>query len=134
MRGPAHLFVYGTLRAGSRGGPAKLLSERAVRIGLARVRGALYRVGAYPGLVLGSASDSDRVQGDVFALPDDPSLLAALDRYEGCGPDDPRPHAYERVRADAELDDGRRVSAWTYAWLGRVDPADRIPEWPWPRA
>jgi gamma-glutamylcyclotransferase (GGCT)/AIG2-like uncharacterized protein YtfP len=77
-----HLFVYGTLRRGAQpNGHAALLHGAARFVGRGRVRGRLYRVSWYPGLV-DSDDGHDTVVGDVFALPAGESLLAALDAYE----------------------------------------------------
>jgi gamma-glutamylcyclotransferase (GGCT)/AIG2-like uncharacterized protein YtfP len=133
MRGPAHLFVYGTLRGGSTLPPARLLARRATFACTASVRGALFHLGSYPGLVIDDAAD-DWIPGDVFSLPDDRDLLAALDAYEGCGAGDPQPHAYQRVAARARRDDGVEIDVWVYAYRGAVLRERRIPEWPWPPA
>lgn len=113
--------------------------ERTARfVGEATVRGALYDLGAYPGLVVVEGDDK-RVTGEVYAL--DPegvqATLEALDSYEGCAIEDPEPHEYRREIVPATLGDGSELAAWTYllnrsqsgltpvaggdyvAWLGR---------------
>ena len=70
------LFVYGTLRRGLRlhhhMDGAEYLSE-------GRVKGDLYDIGAYPGLVVDP--NSNWVTGELFAV--DELILARLDKVEG---------------------------------------------------
>ena len=97
------------------------LAREAKFVGRARIQGRLFRLGEYPGLVL--SRDPDRwVHGEVYALdrPSDtlPDTLARLDDYEGCGPDDPEPHEFERVEQDIILESGARDKAWVYIYEG----------------
>lgn len=106
------LFVYGTLRPGLDGPMARWLADRAEWIGAGWIGGKLYQVADYPGFVPGEAG---RVYGDLFALPDAEALLARLDAYEECTPDDPLPHEYRRERCLVETADGP-VDAWVYLY------------------
>lgn len=85
------LFVYGTLRRGGSNDMAQF-GWRARWHGLARVRGRLYDLGPYPGLVLGGAQ---WVRGELYWM--DPSIEPALDRLEEVWPD--RTGEYRRLRA-----------------------------------
>jgi gamma-glutamylcyclotransferase (GGCT)/AIG2-like uncharacterized protein YtfP len=64
---PEYLFVYGTLLPGV--GPIRLreLTRRLRPVGLATVRGRLYDLGAYPGVVVDAVGDE--VAGYVYELP-----------------------------------------------------------------
>ncbi len=106
------LFVYGTLRCGSRHPNATRLAREATWLGRAVVRGRLWRVAHYPGLV---APGSGIVRGDLFRLHDEASL-SWLDAYEMCGPDDPRPHCYARAAIGVRWR-GRTATAATYLWV-----------------
>jgi len=110
-----HLFVYGTLRKAVGHAMHRVLERAARMVGLATVRGALYDLGSYPGLVI-TGHDVDRVKGEVYALDPDgaEAALALLDAYEGCAPSDPMPHEYRRVRVQVTFDDGADDEAWTY--------------------
>lgn len=103
-----HLFVYGSLAPGRQN--AHVLAGIAGDWRPASVRGVLLAEGwgaamGYPGIVL--EPRGERVRGLVFSA----STLAAhwprLDAFEGDG--------YERVRVDAELEDGTIVRAHVYA-------------------
>lgn len=103
------VFVYGTLR---RGGCNHGRMDGARRLGAATVRGRLYSLGWYPGLILDS--NALEVLGEVFELTE-PNHLAELDRYEGCHPDRPGPHEYQRVEAEVTTRHGP-LSAWIWVW------------------
>jgi gamma-glutamylcyclotransferase (GGCT)/AIG2-like uncharacterized protein YtfP len=107
MSEPAHLFVYGTLRAESGHPMARRLRARARLVGKGSVPGRLYDIGWYPAGVF-DANEKRRIHGDVFALPPGGKLLAEMDAYEGTDPE------YARLPLDITLDDGRIVRAWTY--------------------
>lgn len=76
------VFVYGTLR---RGGSNDINHLRPAPrfLGFAEVRGALFDLGDYPGLVLASQGglDGAPVHGEVYLVA--PGLEAVLDRIEG---------------------------------------------------
>lgn len=125
-RGPAavclrevvdHLFVYGTLRRAAAHPMHALLSAAADSIGAARVRGRLYQLGHYPGLVLDDRAGW--VVGELFFVHD-PSVYAVLDEYEGAAPTDRPPHEYARVVGQVARAEGLQVSAWIYEYRWSV--------------
>ena len=118
------LFVYGSLRRAADFPEARLLAEAGVYRGPARAQGRLYRIDWYPGFVP-SADPLQWVVGDLFALEDGP-LLAMLDGYEGCGPDDPEPHEFRRARIIVEAPGGT-IQAWAYLYAGPIDASRWIP-------
>lgn len=117
---PALLFVYGTLRpALARGEPARLI--RGLRhCGAATVRGLLYDLGGYPGLVPGEGL----VRGDLLEITS-PEQFAALDAYEECS--GPRP-LYRREVMPVVRADGEQVLAWVYLSARPLAAARPIPE------
>jgi gamma-glutamylcyclotransferase (GGCT)/AIG2-like uncharacterized protein YtfP len=139
-----HLFVYGTLLPGLAPVAAAPLVARLRPLGPATVPGRLYDLGPYPALVFDPSAPA-RVCGELFALPDDPALLAALDSYEECVASDPAGGLYRRVEAVATLADGRALACWVYAynrdvgsapliahgdyrrWVGRKEPPGETP-------
>jgi gamma-glutamylcyclotransferase (GGCT)/AIG2-like uncharacterized protein YtfP len=111
-----HLFVYGTLRRSIAHPMHALLGGTASSLGDARVRGVLYRVASYPGLVLDGGAGW--VLGELYSLRD-PDVLAQLDAYEGAGPDDSEPREFRRVRTVVEGlggQGGREHEAWLYEY------------------
>ena len=56
------------------------------------------------------------VRGEVYTLDNPHDTLSRLDDYEGCGPNDPKPHEFERVERDVVLDSGASDRAWVYRY------------------
>lgn len=121
---PDPLFVYGTLVPGL-APPAMRDVVAALRpLGSAAVRGRLYDLGDYPGLLLDPAADL--VAGQVLQLPDDPAAWLRLDAYEGFVPDDPGRSLFRRVRCRAEFEAGGALECWVYVYNGVPDPARQV--------
>ncbi len=100
-----HVFVYGTLRRGE-ANDINRLQPAPRHLGPARLRGLLYDLGPYPGLVLGGEA---WVVGEVYAIT--PELEQALDRIEEVAP----VPSGEYARRHVELDlDGRRLRCLVY--------------------
>ena len=118
------LFVYGTLRKDVNKSMFHLLAKQSRFLGSAKVRGRLYDLGDYPGLV---PSDEARwVRGEAYQIDDNPDVLLTLDRYEGCSPEDPAPHEFERVTQLAVLDDGTTQQVWVYVYRLSIDEKPEI--------
>ncbi len=111
------LFVYGTLASHSRHPVAARLRRRGRCLGPARMPGRLYRAGWYP-LAVHDPDAETRVRGELWEIPDDPRLLAELDRYEGCGPGQ-KGGEFERRRVQVET---RQGPATAWAWVARREP------------
>ena len=71
-----HVFVYGTLRRGD-DNDINRLEPAPVWIGNAVVKGRLFHLGRYPGMLLGGDND---VVGEVYAIT--PALERKLDEIE----------------------------------------------------
>lgn len=121
-----NLFVYGTLRRGSANEPAALLHRSGRFLGHGKVRGRLYLIAAYPGL-LPSSGDDHWVHGDVYRLDSPEIILPKLDIYEGCGPADPPPHEYRREIVPVLLDSGEWIDASAYVYASSVLGKREIP-------
>jgi gamma-glutamylcyclotransferase (GGCT)/AIG2-like uncharacterized protein YtfP len=140
-----HLFVYGTLKQawwrqktalGAASEIIEQLQQQGQYLGEARLRGALYHLGRYPGLVLnpmGLWSHRCRLSGvsgsewfyvELWHIEEE--LWPSLDRYEGA---DRPPYEYHRLRVSAVMEPGDEpAEAWAYVlntsrWQGEV------PEW-----
>ena len=116
------LFVYGTLRKDVPNSTFQMLERDARFVGYARIMGRMYSVGEYPGLVP-SRERGYWVHGEVYALENPPKTLALLDDYEGCGPEDPEPHEFERAEHTAVLESGVEDNVWVYVY--RSSASDR---------
>lgn len=103
------VFVYGTLR---RGGSNEHRMAGGRFIAPATVRGRLYHIDWYPGLVLDPQGDV--VTGEIHEV--DAALFAALDVYEGS--------EYRKSTTTSEGVAGEPVILWE--WDGPVDESRRI--------
>lgn len=121
----SRLFVYGTLRKDTRNSMFHLLAREARFVGRAQVQGRLFHLGEYPGLVR-SRDPGLWVHGEVYTLENPPENLARLDYYEGCGPNDPEPHEFERVEKDVVLESGERKNIWVYVYRGSTTDKKEI--------
>jgi gamma-glutamylcyclotransferase (GGCT)/AIG2-like uncharacterized protein YtfP len=110
------VFVYGTLR---RGGSNHFRMADAEFIESGTLRGRLYRIDWYPGLVLDASGDE--ISGEIFAV--DPQRLTSLDEFEG--------HEYRRIRATVKTPYGIPMKAWMWEWLMPVDESHRILSGDW---
>jgi gamma-glutamylcyclotransferase (GGCT)/AIG2-like uncharacterized protein YtfP len=120
------VFVYGTLRRGGERAMERLFPD-AHYVGVGCVRGALYDLGDYPGLVLDAGAGT--VTGELYTVT--PRLLADLDEYEGYRSDDPSACLYVRKRVDVEID-GELRRCWLYTWNRDTSAKrDRIPSGDW---
>ncbi len=110
------VFVYGTLRCGG-SNHFRMAGAEFVESGV--LRGRLYRIDWYPGLVLDASGDE--VSGEVFSV--DRKTLAALDEFEG--------HEYRRIQATVKTPYGVPIKAWMWEWLMPVDESQRISGGDW---
>jgi gamma-glutamylcyclotransferase (GGCT)/AIG2-like uncharacterized protein YtfP len=112
------VFVYGTLR---RGGSNHFRMQGAEFVTAATVRGRLYGIDWYPGLVLDDSGDE--VTGEIYQVP--AGLLLELDAFEG--------PEYRRVMVEPDCGGDKRSpqSTWLWEWLGPVDETRRIASGDW---
>ena len=111
-QGSEYLFVYGTLLRQSQSPVSSMLSKHSSFIEKGTVRGKLYDIGEYPGIVVNDDSKKE-VMGEVFKLNNSASLLKKLDSYEG--------KEYKRVKAHVYLDNGDHLTAWIYNFTHPTD-------------
>lgn len=110
------VFVYGTLR---RGGSHHFRMAGAGFAAAGFVRGRLYRIDWYPGLVLETAGGL--VTGDVFDVT--PELLSQLDEFEGAD--------YRRTRTCVGTGQGDMENVWVWEWRGGVEGYPQIGHGDW---
>lgn len=121
------LFVYGSLRRGS-GHPMSIWLSAYTRVlAAAKVRGSLYRVSYYPGLVPGPGW----VVGELLELEhsSEKETLVTLDAFEVCAwlEDD----EFRRERTTVVLADGHPCEAWVYWYRGETQALQAVPEGDW---
>jgi len=128
---PPHdlLFVYGTLRRGCATPWARRLARESSWLGEAHVRGRLYRIDGYPGLVVTETGGT--VRGDLLRLNDPAETLAWLDAYEETGPAFPEPWEYRRVAAPVHQGGRGERRAWTYVYDWPVTELQPLADGDW---
>lgn len=105
-----YLFVYGTLKSNFDNDFARYLRANAKLVGTGIVKGRLFILGWYPGLVLDE--DAYEVKGEVYEfLNDQEILLKKLDTYEGVDSDD-----FRRVLRPVNLN-SEMINCWVYETL-----------------
>lgn len=121
-----YLFVYGSLRRDYSSPARQVLDDHAEFVSEAIFQGKLYKIEWYPGVVPSGNSD-DKVIGEVYKINDNEIVLPKLDRYEGCSPADPQPHAFVRKEMRVNLEKGGKITAWIYLYEWPVDDKKQIP-------
>ncbi|TWR31449.1 gamma-glutamylcyclotransferase [Mucilaginibacter pallidiroseus] len=105
------LFVYGTLLLADND-IVRQLRQHSCFVTHGTIRGALYDIGEYPGLIMNSPTVA-LVQGNVYEV--DEVALKIVDDYEGFGPGQDEPFLYLREMKDIETDKVI-VKAWVYIY------------------
>jgi gamma-glutamylcyclotransferase (GGCT)/AIG2-like uncharacterized protein YtfP len=124
------LFVYGTLLSTAGHAMGTRLQREARLIGAGTVRGRLYSLGRYPGLV--ETDGAGRlVHGELYALKMPAVSLKWLDAYEGMVPDWPDESPYERVVRRVRLNTGQTVDAWVYLYRKSVRLRPEVKDGRW---
>ena len=115
---PPHVFVYGTLR---RGGSNHFRMAGAEFASPAMVKGRLYQIDWFPGLVLDETAGD--VVGEIYQVSD--ALLQSLDAFEG--------PEYRRVMVEVKCGGDHRSpqTAWIWEWMEPVDETCRITGGDW---
>jgi predicted GNAT family N-acyltransferase/gamma-glutamylcyclotransferase (GGCT)/AIG2-like uncharacterized protein YtfP len=105
----SYLFVYGSLRRKAGHPVHRVLVEAGKFIGNGRFQGKLYDLGRFPGAIP-SREISDRVIGEIYRIEEDRRTFQLLDKYEGSH--------FRRARGPVVLDNGEKISAWIYLYIG----------------
>lgn len=108
-----YLFIYGTLLQ-SENLFAAYLKANSVFYSKAKVKGMMYDIGLFPGVILNAGADS-YVHGNIVFMNDPEAVLKKLDVYEGFGPDEPQPNMFVRELVAIELA-GETLSCWIYLY------------------
>ncbi len=121
---PQLVFVYGTLR---RGGSNHFRMAGAEWIAPGTVRGRLYRIDWYPGLVLDDAGEE--IHGEVYSVG--PELLSALDVFEGLSAGEIEGSEYRRVETTVMPRNSQPLTTWIWEWLGITHESQRLTDGDW---
>ncbi len=125
------IFAYGTLITGARSSAIRaLLDACLIRRREGWIRGRLYDLGPYPGLVA-APRRRERVRGEVLELRSPGRCLGPLDEYEDYDVRQPHTSPYRRVWSRVGLQGGGDVWAWVYWYQGHRHRAHHIPNGDW---
>ena len=122
------LFAYGTLIPGCEPAHMSPVCSRMERIGDATVRGTLYDLGSFPGVVV---EGEGMVRGVLLRVPRD--AWAALDAYEGCPLPGGDGGLFERIRTTAHLATGEALNCWLYVYARDVGNRTPVASGDWRR-
>ena len=119
MRPTPYLFVYGTLKKGSRVPERLPLDAKAHLLREVTLRAKLYHLDEYPGAVL-SSDEKDVVHGELYELKETEATLAELDAYEG--------GEFERKLVDVFFPEfGFPLECWAYLYVGPTAGLTLVP-------
>ncbi|SEB82049.1 gamma-glutamylcyclotransferase family protein [Terriglobus roseus] len=115
------LFVYGTLHPDRAPAEVRHLTRQFVSLGTGTVKGRLLDLGEYPGLVFDGELES--VPGEVFAIPEGPEMLRALDEYEGFTEHKDAGSLFVRELRDVRMTHGGIERHWVYRYNRQSTPS-----------
>jgi gamma-glutamylcyclotransferase (GGCT)/AIG2-like uncharacterized protein YtfP len=125
-----YLFAYGTLQPGLAPKSMAHATAKLRAVGPGFLRGVLYNLGRYPGAIADAVA-AGRISGTVMELPEDSSVLRALDEYEGFDPHSPETSEFVRERQQIELAQSGTVTCWFYRYNGELGAAIVIANGVW---
>jgi len=128
-----YLFVYGSLLPGQ--APAEIAPtvDRLKTVGDGFVRGRLYELGEYPGLVLDETGE--KIPGKIFRLPEEPEVLKRLDDYEEFDPDQPEGSLFVRQKLTVTRSgQNRKLTCWVYVYNPHAGAVPAIGPGEFPKA
>lgn len=125
------IFVYGTLKHGY-GNYNSLLRGNTEKEVVAKIKGSLYDLGWFPGVVENNLDDTF---GELMFIPEDKydSVLMRVDSLEGYHAGDESHNMYNRKKVVAVGSDGKEYDAYTYIWNSNVNESQKIKNGNWGR-
>jgi gamma-glutamylcyclotransferase (GGCT)/AIG2-like uncharacterized protein YtfP len=117
------VFFYGTLMAGFDRRRRAGIDDKLTYVGRGAIHAALFDVGLYPAAV---PAPESLVWGEIYAMTERETVLAALDEIEGYRIDDPDRSLYVRQETEVRLPDGTFAKASVYFYNAPLGRAARI--------
>lgn len=119
------VFFYGTLMAGFDRRRRAGIDMRMHFVGRGGIEGALFDLGLFPAAI---PSPGGHIQGEVYEVNDNPSVMAKLDEIEGFRPSEPDTSLYTRLQTAVTLDDGSTLEqVWVDLYNAPLGRAQLIP-------
>ncbi|RYY33831.1 MAG: gamma-glutamylcyclotransferase [Sphingobacteriaceae bacterium] len=123
-----YLFVYGTLLT-TQNKFGLFLAENSRFVSNAKIKGRLYDIGQYPGIV--PDAGGSYAKGKVFELSSE-IVFDTLDGYEGISAENPAPYEYARILLPVETE-SETLLCWVYLYNWPIDKAILIEDGDWMR-
>ena len=120
-----YLFIYGTLLRQSNNELSNFLKSHSTLVSEGTVKGKLFIIDWYPGLILSPKSDQ-KVKGQIVELDENFEIvLKKIDQYEGVS-NPPQPNdEYFRKVISVETDHAS-IDCWTYCYQGDTNGLEEI--------
>jgi gamma-glutamylcyclotransferase (GGCT)/AIG2-like uncharacterized protein YtfP len=129
MTDPIHyLFVYGTLMKCYNNPYAANLQKGATYVSEGKIKGLLYHLDHYPGAILSELAGC-WVNGEIYRLPKNQTLLHVLDEYEGYTEEFPGLSEFIRAKAPVLTPADNWLDCWVYLYNGAVENRTPIEKW-----
>lgn len=109
------LFVYGSLLHNFNSVIGQFLKSNAHFLGEVYVKGVIFDLGQYPGLVVNPNGDK-LVYGHLLQLSAPEQVFVTLDNYEGIQPERPGHSEYRRALIELESNAMQIDQAWSYVY------------------
>ena len=107
--------MYGSLRRSVAASMHSVLAKHCTYLAEAHMFGLLYEIDGYPGAVR-SDRPEHKVYGELYAIIERAPLFLALDAYEECSCNNPKPHEYQRTPLTVIAPGQLAVTAWVYVY------------------
>ena len=120
----AYLFVYGTLLHSIESSMANYLKDVSTFIGTGHLKGRMYDLGRYPGVVV-NEKEPKRIFGHIFKLKQAAEALKVLDYYEAIPDGENTTSEYIRCLQEVESE-GNIISCWVYVYNLSTDGLTEI--------
>ncbi|AWL10649.1 hypothetical protein HMF8227_00141 [Saliniradius amylolyticus] len=134
-----YILVYGSLRRGTPKYFELGLDKQCEYLGERCLRGKLYDLGDYPGLILEPDEmdgENAGVSADLFRINEQGKqgrIFEKIDIYEECNTEDSSEWEYRRTTIPVKVKDRGKyylVDAWVYVYQQEVADKTRIDKWP----
>jgi gamma-glutamylcyclotransferase (GGCT)/AIG2-like uncharacterized protein YtfP len=121
-----YLFVYGTLmQKCALNEWSVFLQKNATFKGEAKIKGDLYKVDYYPGLIKGD----NWVYGELLEIQDSSYIFHYLDQYEDYLPNEPENSLYTREKSEVWLTENEECYiSWVYFYKKPFRHLEKYPK------
>jgi gamma-glutamylcyclotransferase (GGCT)/AIG2-like uncharacterized protein YtfP len=120
-----YLFVYGSLLNDIQSQMATFLKQEGQYLGEAYIKGKLFDLGRYPGLIYLPKGEKE-VFGHLYEIYNPKFCFSILDRYEGIMPNAPESSEYKRENCIIQFQE-QEMESWVYLYNFETNKLKEIP-------